>query len=51
MAQELENKHQESEVFLGAIHHELRSPLTKLRLALDMILHQQSKAEVLRMDN
>lgn len=38
MASELESKHRESEIFLGAIHHELRSPITKLRLALDMAL-------------
>lgn len=43
MVQELESKHQESDIFLGAIHHELRSPITKLRLALDMALHSNNE--------
>lgn len=44
MVEELETKRQESDIFLGAIHHELRSPITKLRLALDMALDCNDEA-------
>lgn len=44
MALALENGHKESQIFLGAIHHELRSPITKLRLALDIALSNKDNS-------
>lgn len=38
MAETIEEKTQENLILTGAIHHELRIPITRIRLALDMAL-------------
>lgn len=43
MASSLEEKNNENLILTGAIHHELRIPITRIRLALDMLI--QSKQE------
>lgn len=43
MAQSIEEKNNENLILTGAIHHELRIPITRIRLALDMLI--QSKQE------
>ncbi|WDE10020.1 sensor histidine kinase [Thalassomonas haliotis] len=46
MATALEDKTQENIILTGAIHHELRIPVTRLRLALDIALHGGSRQEI-----
>lgn len=41
MAKTLQERSTESDIFIGAIQHELRIPVTRIRLALDMILDNQ----------
>ena len=38
MAQDIEDKTQENAILTGSIHHELRIPLTRIRLGLDLAL-------------
>ncbi|WDD97252.1 ATP-binding protein [Thalassomonas actiniarum] len=45
MATALDDKTQENIILTGAIHHELRIPITRLRLALDIALNGGSQPE------
>ncbi|MCG8670101.1 MAG: ATP-binding protein [Pseudomonadales bacterium] len=46
MSQALKNNAEENTVFLGALHHELRIPITRLRLALDMALINKDESNL-----
>jgi len=46
MATALEDKTQENIILTGAIHHELRIPVTRLRLALDIALNGGSEESI-----
>ncbi|MCP4274211.1 MAG: hypothetical protein GY781_19995 [Gammaproteobacteria bacterium] len=46
MANTIEDKTTENLILTGAIHHELRIPITRIRLALDMALQGDSNAEL-----
>jgi signal transduction histidine kinase len=46
MAERLDKKIQEQQVMIGAIPHELRTPLGRIRFALDMTRNKQSVAEL-----
>ena len=43
MSKALQENAEENIIFLGALHHELRLPITRLRLAMDMAMHSASK--------
>lgn len=42
MVSTIEEKTSDNLILTGAIHHELRIPMTRMRLALDMALHEKS---------
>ncbi|MBL4940549.1 MAG: ATP-binding protein [Colwellia sp.] len=46
MSTTIEEKTSENLILTGAIHHELRIPITRLRLALDIALNGGSEAEI-----
>ncbi|MCP3673743.1 MAG: hypothetical protein GY829_04645 [Gammaproteobacteria bacterium] len=46
MANTIEEKTTENIILTGAIHHELRIPITRIRLALDMALQGESTEEL-----
>lgn len=46
MAEVIEEKTQDNIVLTGAIHHELRIPITRIRLALDMALNGSKLEEI-----
>jgi len=42
MADTIEEKHNENLILTGAIHHELRIPITRIRLALDILIQMKT---------
>lgn len=49
MAMSIEEKHNENLILTGAIHHELRIPITRIRLALDMLMQMKSDSTSLEL--
>jgi signal transduction histidine kinase len=49
MAQSIEDKNTENLILTGAIHHELRIPITRIRLALDILIQMKSDTSSLEL--
>ncbi len=49
MADTIEEKHNENLILTGAIHHELRIPITRIRLALDILIQMKTDTSSLEL--